>query len=58
MSPIVWELALIVVAVGGFAIWQMVTLRRDMRITRERREAQARREAEAEAEATPKSKPK
>jgi hypothetical protein len=42
MSPIVWELGLVIVAVAGFAVWQFTTLKRDMRITQEekrRREA-------------------
>ena len=43
MSPIVWELGLVIVGVVGFAVWQFTTLKRDMRITQEerrRREAQ------------------
>jgi heme exporter protein D len=48
MSPIVWELGLTVVALVGFAVWQTVTLKRDMRITRERREREAREATERE----------
>jgi hypothetical protein len=48
MSPIVWELGLVVGAMVVFVIWQKVTLERDMRITREARE---RREAEEAAAA-------
>lgn len=47
MSPIVWELGLTIVALVGFAVWQSVTLKRDMRATREER---ARREAQQTAE--------
>ncbi len=46
MSPIVWELGLVIVGVVGFAVWQMTTLKRDMRITQEEKR---RREAEAVA---------
>ncbi len=46
MSPIVWELGLVVGALVVFVVWQKVTLERDMRITREARE---RREAEEAA---------
>ena len=48
MSPIVWELGLLVGALVVFVIWQKVTLERDMRITRE---ARLKREAEAAAAA-------
>jgi hypothetical protein len=44
VSPIVWELGLVIVGVVGFAVWQFTTLKRDMRITQEekrRREARA-----------------
>jgi hypothetical protein len=44
MPPIVWELGLVIVAVAGFAVWQLTTLKRDMRITQEEKR---RREAEA-----------
>ena len=44
MSPIVWELGLVVGALVVFVVWQKVTLERDMRITRE---ARLKREAEA-----------
>ncbi|MEI7443962.1 MAG: hypothetical protein WCK28_03640 [Burkholderiales bacterium] len=48
MSPIVWELGLVVVSLVGFWIWQSVTLKRDM----ERTQAEKRRrEAEAAARA-------
>ena len=47
VSPIVWELGLTIVALVGFAVWQTVTLRRDMRATRE---DTARREAREAAE--------
>lgn len=51
MSPIVWELGLVIVGVVGFAVWQFTTLKRDMRITQEERR---RREAlEAGEEAAP-----
>ena len=43
-QPIVWELGLTVGALIVFAVWQTVTLRRDRRITQERR-----RRAEEEA---------
>jgi hypothetical protein len=52
VSPIVWELGLVIVAVGGFAVWQLTTLKRDMRITQEekrRREAREARQAGEEA---------
>jgi hypothetical protein len=39
MPPIVWELGLVIVGVAGFAVWQLTTLKRDMRITRREREA-------------------
>lgn len=38
---IVWELALVVVAVVGFAVWQLVSLKRDGEALRRRREAEA-----------------
>ena len=41
MSPIVWELGLVIVSVVGFAVWQWVTLSRDMRITQERKRREA-----------------
>jgi hypothetical protein len=50
MSPIVWELGLVIVCVVGFAAWQFTTLKRDMRITQEEKR---RREAEAEASSAP-----
>jgi hypothetical protein len=46
MSPIVWELGLVIVCVVGFAVWQFTTLKRDMRITQEEKR---RREAEEAA---------
>ncbi len=49
MSPIVWELGLVVGALVVFVIWQKVTLERDMRITREARERRAAEEAAAAA---------
>lgn len=49
MSPIVYELGLVIVALVAFAVWQTVTLRRDMRITRAAREARETREAGARA---------
>ena len=49
MSPIVYELGLVIVGLVVFVAWQTVTLRRDMRITRQRRADEARREAEAVA---------
>lgn len=45
MSPIVWELGLVIVCVVGFAVWQFTTLTRDMRITRREREERERLEA-------------
>lgn len=39
---IIWELALVVVAVVGFAVWQLVSLKRDGEALRRQREAQAR----------------
>jgi hypothetical protein len=48
MSPIVWELGLVIVCVVGFAVWQFTTLKRDMRITQEEKR---RREAEEAAAA-------
>jgi uncharacterized membrane protein YciS (DUF1049 family) len=47
MSPIVWELGLVVGALVVFVIWQKVTLERDMRITREARERREAKEAAA-----------
>jgi hypothetical protein len=38
---IVWELALVVVAVVGFAVWQFVSLKRDGEALRRQREAEA-----------------
>jgi hypothetical protein len=49
VSPIVWELGLVVGALVVFVIWQKVTLERDMRITREARERRAAEEAAAAA---------
>jgi hypothetical protein len=46
MSPIVWELALVVGAVAAFAIWQFRTLARDQAITRREREERERAERE------------
>ena len=46
LSPIVWELGLVVVSLVVFVVWQTVTLRRDMRITQERKAREAR-EADA-----------
>ncbi|MFM1987387.1 MAG: hypothetical protein RJA99_344 [Pseudomonadota bacterium] len=46
MSPIVWELGLVVVSVLGFWIWQSVTLRRDMERTQQEKR---RREVEEKA---------
>lgn len=43
---IVWELALVVVAVAVFAVWQFVSLKRDGEALRRQREA-ASREREA-----------
>jgi cytoskeletal protein RodZ len=48
VSPIVWELGLVVVSLVGFWIWQSVTLKRDMERTqaeKRRREAEAARRA-------------
>jgi NO-binding membrane sensor protein with MHYT domain len=39
LSPIVWELGLVVVSLVVFVVWQTVTLRRDMRITQEAKRA-------------------
>ena len=50
MSPIVWELGLVVGALVVFVVWQKVTLERDMRITREARERRAAEEAAAARE--------
>jgi hypothetical protein len=47
VSPIVWELGLVIVGVVGFAVWQFTTLKRDMRITRREREARESREGVA-----------
>jgi len=41
VSPIVWELGLVIVCVVGFAVWQSVTLKRDMRITQEEKRRRA-----------------
>ncbi len=38
---ILWELALVVVAVVGFAVWQLVSLKRDQEDLRRRRDAEA-----------------
>ena len=56
MSPIVWELGLVIVGVVGFAVWQLTTLERDMRITQQekrRREAREAREAGRDAPGRP-----
>ncbi len=50
MSPIVWELGLVVGALVVFVIWQKVTLERDMRVTREARKRREAQEAAAAAE--------
>jgi hypothetical protein len=50
MSPIVWELGLVVGGLVVFVIWQKVTLERDMRVTREARERREAKEAAAAAE--------
>ena len=50
MSPIVWELGLVVGAMVVFVIWQKVTLERDMRITREARLKREAEEAQAARE--------
>jgi hypothetical protein len=47
MSPIVYELALVIVGLVGFVVWQSVTLRRDMRITQQRKAEAAARDAQA-----------
>ncbi|HEU4457686.1 MAG TPA: hypothetical protein VFR90_01015 [Methylibium sp.] len=55
-NPIVYELGLTVVALVAFAIWQTVTLKRDMRRTREEdaaREAQAAQAAHGERDGEP-----
>jgi len=44
VSPIVYELGLVIVGLVVFVVWQTVTLRRDMRITRQRRADEALRE--------------
>lgn len=41
---ILWELALVVVAVVGFAVWQLLSLKRDQEALRRRREAEAARD--------------
>ena len=41
LPPIVWELGLVVVSLVVFVVWQTVTLRRDMRITQERKAREA-----------------
>jgi hypothetical protein len=48
LSPIVWELGLVVVSLVVFVVWQTVTLRRDMRITQERKAREAREADESE----------
>jgi len=45
MSPIVWELGLVIVGVVGFAVWQFTTLKRDMRITQDEKRRREAREA-------------
>lgn len=47
LSPIVYELGLVVGGLVVFVVWQTVTLRRDMRITQQRRVDEARRERDA-----------
>jgi hypothetical protein len=49
VSPIVYELVLVVGGLVAFVVWQTVTLRRDMRITRQRKAQAARRECDAAA---------
>jgi hypothetical protein len=51
-SPIVWELALVVVAVAGFAVWQLWSLKRDGEALRRQREAEEARSRRAAAEAS------
>lgn len=51
-SLIVWELALVVVAVAGFAVWQLWSLKRDAEALRRQREAEAVRVQQAAAEAS------
>jgi hypothetical protein len=51
VSPIVYELVLVVGGLVAFVVWQTVTLRRDMRITQQRKAVAARRERDA-AEST------
>ena len=50
MSPIVWELGLVIVGVVGFAVWQFTTLKRDMRITQEEKRRREAREAGGDPE--------
>ncbi len=45
-NPIVLELFLIVGAVAVFYVWQMRSLKRDMEITRKKREEAAQRQSE------------
>jgi hypothetical protein len=47
VSPIVYELVLVVGGLVAFVVWQTVTLRRDMRITQQRKAEAARRERDA-----------
>jgi hypothetical protein len=49
-SPIVYELGLVIVALVVFVVWQTVTLRRDMRITRQRKAETARLDARQRAD--------
>jgi hypothetical protein len=57
MSPIVYELGLVIVSLVVFVVWQTVTLRRDMRITRQRNADAAHRQAKQQSagDATAKS---
>jgi hypothetical protein len=48
VSPIVYELGLVIGGLVAFVVWQTVTLRRDMRITRERNAAAAAQDARAD----------
>jgi hypothetical protein len=59
VSPIVYELGLVIVSLVVFVVWQTVTLRRDGRITRQRNADAAHRQGEQHSagDATAKRQP-
>lgn len=51
MSPIVWELGLVIGGLVAFVVWQTVTLRRDVRLTQREKAERAAHERAANAAA-------